>query len=325
MRVPSLVGAFSAALLFLLPAAAVEVWFAPPDDLDRGPKTYNHDFSHLFDPSPAWSGQADALVLSPLFTQSMFTKLVPDDYVKHVTDFLENHHIALAVSIGAVQMDNAERTSGECGGGEGYTRPNRNNIIFNRLKRSGLNVQYVALDEPLTYGHQVDRKNACGFSIEEVAKRVAASISEIRKFYPDVKFVDYESGTVVPANQWLPEFQTWLKAYRQATGTPPDLVVFDVDWRKPWLEAVRPATAILHRDGIRAGIFLDGTGPGTSDADAIAAYKRNMRSVDDAKLPLDVVLIANWTPHPERNLPESDPDTLTGVLHYYMAQHGHGK
>jgi hypothetical protein len=25
-------------------AAAEEVWFAPPDNLDRGPRTFNHDF-----------------------------------------------------------------------------------------------------------------------------------------------------------------------------------------------------------------------------------------------------------------------------------------
>jgi hypothetical protein len=25
-------------------AAAEEAWFAPPDNLDRGPRTFNHDF-----------------------------------------------------------------------------------------------------------------------------------------------------------------------------------------------------------------------------------------------------------------------------------------
>jgi hypothetical protein len=45
--------------------------------------------------------------------------------------------------------------------------------------------------------------------------------------------------------------------------------------------------------------------------------------VDAARLPLDFVVIANWTPHPANDLPESDPNSLSGVLHYYMAKHGH--
>jgi hypothetical protein len=82
-----------------------------------------------------------------------------------------------------------------------------------------------------------------------------------------------------------------------------------------------PGTRITHQNGVRAGIFLDGTGPGANDADSITHYKQNALSVDQAKLPLDLVVIANWTPHPSRNLPESDPDTLTGFLHWYETRH----
>jgi hypothetical protein len=77
-----------------------------------------------------------------------------------------------------------------------------------------------------------------------------------------------------------------------------------------------------HDSGVRAGIFLTGTGPGASDADSVAARQRNALSVESAKLPLDLVIVANWTPHPSRNLPESDPDSLTSFLHWYENRHG---
>jgi hypothetical protein len=313
---------FSAALFLLLAgsAAAEEVWFAPPDNMDRGARSYNKDFPQLFDPSPAWSARADVFVLSPLFAEA-----ATEEQAKRVAGFLADHHIALAVGIGAVQMDNAQRTDGECGYGiEGYTRPNKNRIIFSRLKRWGLDIRYIAMDEPLTFGHHYQQKNACKFSISDLAKRVAATVAEIREIYPQVKVVDYEAtATTVPAKQWINDVQTWLVAYRQVTGGTPDSLVFDVDWTKPWLEAAAPGAELLHRNGVRAGIFLDGTGPGKSDAEAVAAYKRNMASVDAARLPLDFVVIANWTPHPANDLPESDPNSLSGVLHYYMTKHGH--
>jgi hypothetical protein len=77
----------------------------------------------------------------------------------------------------------------------------------------------------------------------------------------------------------------------------------------------------LHTHRVRAGIFLDGTGPGKSDADWIAASKSNIQSVEAEKLPLDLVIIANWTIHPSRNLPESDPETLTSLLNWYVKRH----
>jgi hypothetical protein len=310
-------------LLLSFTAQAQEVWFAPPDDLQRGVKPpSNLDFPHLFDSSPTWSMQTSVFVISPL----MGSVVGPEDMLRRINAFLDQRHIALAVGVGTAQTDNVNPVPGECGYGiEGMTRPNRNASTFNRLKKLGIDVQYVAMDEPLTFAHYYDKKGACHYSIQDTARRVAASIAEIRQFYPNVKVVDYEAPTITSSQQWNADFSGWLSAYRQATGTPLDAVVFDVDWRQPWLDWVKPSTAITHQNGVRAGIFLDGTGPGASDMDSITHYKQNALSVDKAKLPFDLVVIANWTPHPSRNLPESDPNTLTGFLHWYERQHSEAK
>ena len=114
-------------------ASAQEVWFAPPDNMDRGARTFNHDFPQLFESQPAWDGKSDVFVLSPKFTAE-----ASEEDTKRVTSWLAAHHIALAVGAGTVQTDNAQPVEGECGYGvEGYTRPNKNQIIFSRLKRRG--------------------------------------------------------------------------------------------------------------------------------------------------------------------------------------------
>jgi hypothetical protein len=76
-----------------------------------------------------------------------------------------------------------------------------------------------------------------------------------------------------------------------------------------------------HKAGVRAGVFLTGAGPGASDAEAVAAYEQNVQAVESSGLCFDLVDIANWTPHPSRNLPQSDPDTLTSFLHCYVSRH----
>ncbi len=78
------------------------------------------------------------------------------------------------------------------------------------------------MDEPLSFAHYYDKKNACRYSIAETARRVAASIAEIRQFYSNVKVVDVEAPNITNPQQWNADFPQWLAAYRQATGTPLD-------------------------------------------------------------------------------------------------------
>lgn len=294
-----------------------QVWFAPNDDLARGPnrdRYLNHDFPHLFDPTPAWDPKIDVFEISPM----MGSVVGPNGELNRINTFLTGRHIALAVGTGGVTMDNPRPAPGECGFGvEGMIRPGRNAAAFKRLKQLGLEVRYVALDEPLTYGHYYNKKNACHYSIQDVARRVAAEIAEIRQSFPNIRVVDEEAPSITTTVQWNADFPNWLKAYRDAADVPFDAVVFDLDWRQPWQTTVSASLRAARGAGVRTGIILDGTGPGTTDADAIAAYKRNIEAVEASGLKFDLVIVANWTPHPARNLPQSDPDTLTSVLTWY--------
>lgn len=55
----------AASLLLAVPAAALEIWFAPGDDPPRGDKSRNQDFPALFDEPPAWNTWADVFQITP--------------------------------------------------------------------------------------------------------------------------------------------------------------------------------------------------------------------------------------------------------------------
>jgi hypothetical protein len=160
----------------------------------------------------------------------MTTRVVSDSEMREIGSVLSRHNIALAVAVGAAGIDNPTRTPGECGFGvEGMVRPGINAMIFQRLKRLGLDIKYVAMDEPLTFGHYYTHNNACQYSIEDTARRVSAAVAEIKASYPDVRVVDEEAPTITSAAQWKDDFRRWLEAYHRATGSQLDAVVLDVD------------------------------------------------------------------------------------------------
>jgi hypothetical protein len=106
-------------------ASAQEVWFAPNDDLPRHPNRDwipGPDFPHLFDSTPAWSARTDVFEISPM----MGSVVGPEDELHRIGSFLSQHHIALAVGVGAALVDNANPVPGECGFGvEGMNRPGK--------------------------------------------------------------------------------------------------------------------------------------------------------------------------------------------------------
>jgi hypothetical protein len=295
-------------------AQAAEVWFAPTDNLARAGKLFNQDFPHLFDEPPAWNTDIDVFQIAPFYAEH-----ATDEDLLRVARFLSRRHIVLGAAVQPMQID------GECAGGEGRTRRGANLRIFRRLRALGLDIQYIGLDEPLTFGHYASRgARPCQLPIDDVARRVAATISEIRESYPLARIVDYEAPTIASVATWPVELAEWLDAYKRATGANLDAVAFDVDWRIRWLEWVRPGIEVLHSKGVHAGMLLTIAGPGTSDAGAVASLKANIQAAEEAWQPLDLMIVACWTPYPSLSLPASASDTLTSVLDWYLSRHGRG-
>ncbi len=302
-------------LLSAAPAVALEIWFAPVDHLKRADRLKNQDFPDLFNEPPGWNTRVDVFKIAPFFA----AKATEQD-LRRVADFVKRHRMRLAVAVQPTQVTN------ECALGEGRVRPRQNLKMFSRLHALGVDVAYIGLDEPLTFAHYPRQDpRPCLFPIPEVARRVAATIAEIRQFYPDAKVVDFEYPSITRPANWAADLKLWLDEYKAATGTPLYAVVLDVNWREPWADWVRPSIEVLHRNGVKAGMFLTIAGPGTSDEGAVASLRDNIQAVDAANLRLDLEILATWTFFPTRSLPASDPRTLTSVLDWYLQRRGRGQ
>jgi len=108
---------------------------------------------------------------------------MPTETVQIALDFLKQHNMALAVPLGFVSSD----TCGQDVEGIGSARGQ--NVYPREMTKRGIDLDYVVMDEPVFYGHDYAGKNACKFSIEEVAESVAKNVKMIRSYYPKVQFV----------------------------------------------------------------------------------------------------------------------------------------
>jgi hypothetical protein len=300
-------------------AHAQQIWFSPGDDLEVNGVVAHPDFMRLFDspsPWPTGLGHVNVMQLrAPWFLR------MPLETDQVVVSLLTQHNIALAVPLGFVSSDT-------CGQGvEGIGSARQQNVYPREMKKRGIQLDYVVMDEPLYYGHDYGGKNACQFSISQVVASVVENVKMIRSYYPNVRFVWVEPPQALTVGPR--EIAEFLDDYKASLGEYPVSVRFDIawgrvdKWTREWRADLPGHIRILKARGIGYGIIynagrVNGRLPNT-DQDWISSAKGNVadwkRTIADTP---NQVIIQTWTANPVRIVPESDPSTMTGYLKWFI-------
>jgi hypothetical protein len=294
---------------------ATELWFGPSSDWHNTYPDKSTDYQQLFsNPLAAWPityRSTKAFVLNVRFAGQG-----PVEELTEIINFVNKAGIGLAVTFPGILVG-----SNGCGKGiEGYYSvdgaPTRE---AQRIANLGGNIEYAVIDTPFYFGH-LD-PGACQFSVDELAKRVAASVQEIKKVFPFVKVRENEAPrTMAPA-------LSDVRAYYQAlanNGVVLDGVFFGVTGGRQSPPEGQSVISVLADLGIPYGLILLGSGQDTSDATwatdaqqklaAWAAYGLNPQP--------KTMEIASWQPYPKHILPENVFGSLTSLAAWYIKQAG---
>ena len=311
-------GLILAALNGLWPTGATcaEVWLAGVDPyvwhlMEPGVPS---DYTDLFKADAPWTMAAKHTQVFKTSTQ--FIVRGRDEQLRRMFADLRRRGIALAVE-GLLQ-----RYGADCGQGiEGYSSRGTAALIARRISQLGGRLAYVAMDEPLWYGHVFLGPHACRASIAAVAANVAQSVAELRRVFPAVQVGDIEPfATKGQPADWLDEIGKWIAAYRAATHSNLSFFDVDVDWREPWQQQFLALVPRLSEAGVKFGVIYNGD---PSDPNNIAwtrhAEERFVAVEADPALIPDHAILQTWMSHPSSMLPETQPGTMTWLVNRYAA------
>ncbi len=289
-------------------AAAEDIWF--------GTNFKYRDFMELFSPNAPWSLAASRIRAIEFATEVALRFDEPK--LREILDGVKRRNLDLVFGLGPLSGPGPNRCGVRV---EGYSAPGEPLAVAQRLKSLGAEPAYFSFDEPLYYGHVFGRPgehSGCHAPIAEIAHDVAQKVRAVRTVLPNVKFGDVEPITGFNDSTWLTDLETWFDAYQRETGEPLAFFRIDVAWKDNWMGRMGPLSTLLHRKGIPLQVIYDGDGNETSDAAAIANMVNNFKRFESASWPVpDVAMIQFWTPHPSRNLPESDSTTITAAINQY--------
>ncbi len=300
-------------------ASSSDVWLSgvPPFVRQKMFQESDSDYMNLFKPDAPWPKSAH--VVKVFMINGGLVMHQSDEELKAVFADLKRRQIALAIEMGLLSgKDSTGRQV--CGVGiEGFAAPDNAKVIANRIQKAGGELAYVAMDEPLWYAHHFSGKNACGWSMEDVARDIVPRVVALREKFPAVQIGDIEPvGTAQPAD-WVEEITQWTQVYRQVAGEQLSFFHADVAWNGPWQQQLPAVKSRIRAAGLKFGIIYDGGGSKDESDDVWtreAEQRFHLIESNPSMIP-DHAIIQTWARWPKKMLPEDQPGTLTNLVLKY--------
>jgi hypothetical protein len=310
-------------------ASGTELWLAPQASVPPSPLNRAADFLEMFTPDAPWGAAAEHVKVFKLY--SSFIEQAPQDQVDKIVADLNRRHIDIALEAGLMNVG-PKSTNPPCGGlglVEGYGTPAEAKNISEKFKKAGGVIRYIAMDEPLWYGHYSKGKPGgqpgCRSKIDEIVKLSEPTLSVYAEVFPGVVVGDIEPTVVAEQPRWQEEFSALANGFRRSTGRPLAFLHLDVIWEKPNEDRVIISffryTETLKRQALigKTGIIYNGSPRESDDKTWVRSAQDHIRATEDRDgLQPDQAIIQSWAPNPTHAMPDSSPGTLTSLVKFYV-------
>jgi hypothetical protein len=241
-----------------------------------------------------------------------------DAQLLQIAGFAQRHHMKIAFEAQAIEI-----FPGQPCATEGYSFPGELAREAGTLKRLGIPVDIVTMDEPLQFGYYDTGPGACQHSITDLAANVAANINTVLALYPNAQIYEVET---VPGSAgvsgWRDVMSNFQNLFGQATGNPIRGVETDIGWDQPaWMPALRDLQRYLHERNMLLGVIEDGADTARSNLAETASVVQHFEYIEGTLgiIP-DYVEFTSWLPYPQNNMPETDPSTQTWEINRYFRE-----
>jgi hypothetical protein len=237
-------------------AASTEVWLGGEDPVVQKQKHKSDpaDYMDVFKPNAPWSTAASKI--SAFNISAQFVLRGNDEQLRIVIDDLKRRRIGLAVELGLLVG------AGRCGKGvEGYGSPAAVEAVAKRIKSHGGQIDYVAMDEPVWFGHIFKSgsggRTGCQDTVADLVEQIAPKVAILRRYFPNIQI-----GDVEPINsrnpQSIDDVTKFADLLNRKTGMKLAFVHADVVWNTNWQPMLEQLANRLRTRGIRFGVICDG-------------------------------------------------------------------
>ena len=295
-----------------------QIWFSLGGQ--GKPATYQSWDTLFYEPDASWPEFMTHVQAVGVLTQVLAQ--ISDANLAKVVARLRQKHIALGIEMLAQAYDPPG-----CGGGvEGYFPTGQVRALAAKLKRAGAEVGYIAMDEPLWFGHYFDGPHACHSSIDDVADRVAENLNEYLKVFPNAVVGDGEPFPAI-TNQpaWKDDYRHWMAAFHAKTGKALAFTDIDINWgHTNWPESLRAFVSFARDVHMPVGVIYNAAPPNktATNEDWLNEAQRNFAYIERTLgIVPDWAVFSSWVRFPGRAISVKDGRGEDYLVEQYLRLH----
>lgn len=290
------------------------VWLCPaePTKSFSGAIYASTDYFNLFTStySSQWSQSRARVKVFKVY--SGFIQRISIAQLQSIVTYLKSNGIALALEW--PPLVNASYAL------EGFAPAGTAKIICDRVKSVGGTIDYIAMDEPLYYGHYY--ASGPQYSVQELASNAAGTLKQFQSYFPAVIIGDIEPIDAMPAANWKDTTRQWLAAYQVAMGAP--LAFFHVDnmWGSVWTSNIPELNSLLVGSNIKLGVIFNTLSSASTSSQWMQSAEVNIQRYNASGIVKpEHVVFQNWMAYPTTLLPETSPNAYTYLVNYYYGSY----
>src|SRR5450631_4301158 len=227
----------SASALLIYSAQAQDIWFAPPAAPASSRLHRAVDLMDLFRTDAPWQEAASHVKVFKLYAS--YLSGAPQEEVDAIVSDLNRRHIPIALEVGVMNIG-PKATNPPCGGlglVEGYGIPKVARANSDKIKRAGGTIQFIAMDEPLWFGHYFKGKPGgqpgCQSSIDQILDLIKAPLAVYQEEFPNIVIGDTEPTDIAEQYRWKDDVSAWVIGFRNQTGRPLAFLHLDIPFNRP--------------------------------------------------------------------------------------------
>jgi hypothetical protein len=116
------------------------------------------------------------------------------------------------------------------------------------------------------------------------------------------------------------DYTQWLTTFRSIAGYDLAFLHMDIDWGRPnWAKEVHSIEEFGRSAGVPIGLIYTGNFEDADDEAWLSAAGERVKTYElEVGGRPDHVLFQSWHDHPDRVLPETEPNTFTGFIQAYF-------
>ncbi|HWU42211.1 MAG TPA: hypothetical protein VN132_02195, partial [Bdellovibrio sp.] len=311
---------FLTALIFFMLGGQIcfaeTAWLCPSD-----PTTSPSDYMNLFNTSydSQWSSARSHIKVFKIyrgFIDRMLQKS-PDD-LKLLFANLKSRGIQLALEWPALTYQGVNLGGYHV---EGFAEPNASATYAAKLKSLGADLAYLALDEPLYYGHFYTGAHALNGAIPDLAANAAENLKQFKAVYPSIKIGDIEPVEAIPGDQFKSAMQEWLTLFRFKYGSSFAFVHADLNWKTEWPKRIADLKPLLQATSsdpaISLGVIFNSALSSVAAPVWLHDAEVNIQTYNSVQTPPEHVIFQNWTNSALQLMPDSSPQSYLSLVNYY--------